>query len=84
MPPDNLQVIYKAPSELLAVSVRDLLRQNGVPVWMRSYQISGYGGIGQMLYPYWGELLVEELDLERAQEIVDAFFHGEPTDEDAG
>jgi hypothetical protein len=69
-----LKVVYKAPSELLAYSIRDLLRQNGVPVWLRTFQVSAYGGIGQMLYPNWGELLVEELDFERAGELIAGFF----------
>lgn len=69
-----LHVVYKAPNELLARSVLALLTQSGVPAFLRSYQISAHANLGSMLYPNWGEILVEEIDLERAGELIAGFF----------
>jgi hypothetical protein len=70
-------VVYKAPDELSARSVLALLQQAGVPAVLRSFQISAYANLGSMLFPNWGEILVDELDFGRAAEQIDGFF-GEP------
>jgi hypothetical protein len=67
----------------MALAIRDLLRQSGVPVWLRSsHSMPAHGNLGAVLNPDWGEILVEELDYERALEIVTGFLEGEVIDED--
>jgi len=67
-------VVYKAPDELAARSVLALLQQAGVPAVLRSFQISAYANLGSMLFPNWGEILVDELDFRRAAEQIDGFY----------
>jgi hypothetical protein len=66
--------LYRAPDELLANSVRDLLEQNDIPAAVHSFQIPAYDGIARMMRPFWGEVLVEEADRDRAQELLDGFL----------
>ncbi len=58
----------------MAQSIKDLLEQNGIPAMMHSFQIPAYDGIAQVMRPSWGEVLVEEEDLERAKELVEGFL----------
>ena len=69
-----LVTVYRAPDELMANTIKDLLDQNGVPAFMRSFQIPAYDGIAQVMRPNWGEVLVEEDNLERARELVEGFL----------
>lgn len=73
-----LKPVYKAENELMANTIRDLLEQSGVPALIHSFQIPAYDGVAQMMRPVWGEVLVEEDDFGRAQEIVAGFLAGEP------
>jgi hypothetical protein len=58
----------------MANSVKDLLEQNGVPAAIHSFQIPAYDGLAMVMRPHWGEVLVEESDRERAQELLDDFL----------
>lgn len=69
-----LKVLYKAPDELMANSVRDLLEENGVAAMVRSFQIPAYDGIAKMMRPDWGQVLVDDEDWERAKELLDGFL----------
>lgn len=60
----------------MANTVRDLLEQSGIPALVRSYQVPAYDGIARVMRPVWGEVLVEEADLERAQELINGFLAG--------
>jgi len=69
-----LKVLYRSPDELMANAVRDLLEQNGIPALIRSFQIPAYDGIARMMRPDWGQVLVEDADLDRATELLDGFL----------
>ncbi|MFO7638474.1 MAG: DUF2007 domain-containing protein [bacterium] len=83
----SLSTAYRAPDELMANAIKDLLEQNGVPAVIRSFQIPAYDGIAQVMRPSWGDVLVEESNLERARELIDGFLDsdgapGEPPETD--
>ncbi|HTW92794.1 MAG TPA: DUF2007 domain-containing protein [bacterium] len=69
-----LKAIYKPENELMANSVRDLFEENGIPAMIRSFQMPAYDGLARVMRPVWGEVLVEEEDMARAREILDAFL----------
>lgn len=69
-----LKAVYRAPDELMANSVRDLFEQGGIPAAVHSFQIPAYDGIARMMRPHWGEVLVEEADVERARELLEEFL----------
>ncbi|MEO0019811.1 MAG: DUF2007 domain-containing protein [candidate division WOR-3 bacterium] len=72
-----LKPVYKAENELMANTIRDLLEQSGIPALIHSFQIPAYDGVAQMMRPAWGEVLVQEDDFERAQEVIQGFLAGE-------
>ena len=69
-----LKAIYKPNDELMANSVRDLFEENGIPAMIRSFQIPAYDGLARVMRPVWGEVLVEEENMARARELLDAFL----------
>jgi len=81
----SLVTLYRAPDELMANAVKDLLEQEGIPAAVRSFQIPAYDGIAKMMRPHWGEVLVEESNQERAKELLEGFLAGgsepDPNDE---
>lgn len=77
-----LAVAYRPADEFMAQSIKDLLEQNGIHAMVHSFQIPAYDGIAQMMRPSWGEILVDERDLERARELVEGFLSANrPEDE---
>jgi len=68
----GLVVVYEAADEFSALSVRDLLQQNGVPAMIRSEEVSAFGG-AITGFNCWGEVLANEEDLEKALELIGGF-----------
>jgi hypothetical protein len=63
--------LYPTPDELMALSVRDLLLQNGIgALYRRDDALAGL----QVMTIQFGEILVEEADLERAEELLGGFL----------
>jgi hypothetical protein len=69
-----LKAVYRPEDELMANAIRDLLEQSGVPAMVRSFQIPAYDGLARVMRPVWGEVLVEEADVEKAKELVEGFL----------
>ncbi|MEO0074042.1 MAG: DUF2007 domain-containing protein [candidate division WOR-3 bacterium] len=69
-----LRVLYRPDSEFMANTIRDLLEQEGIAALIHSFQIPAYDGVAMVMRPVWGEVLVQEEDYERAQEIVRGFL----------
>lgn len=68
----GLVVVYEAVDELSALSVRDLLLQNSIPAVIRSEEVSAFGGaVGG--FNCWGEVLVNEENIEKALELIGGF-----------
>jgi hypothetical protein len=68
------KVLFKPENELLAMSIKSLLENEGIYSILHSYQIPAYDGIAQMMRPQWGEILVAEEDYAEAKEILDIFL----------
>jgi len=68
------KVLFKPDNELLALSIKSLLENEGIYSIIRSYQIPAYDGIAQMMRPQWGEILVAEENYAEAKELLDAFL----------
>jgi len=69
-----IKAVYRPADELMANSVRDLFEENGIPAMIRSFQIPAYDGLARVMRPVWGEVLVEEEDMDRARALLDAFL----------
>ena len=70
----ELKVVYKAPNELMANTIKALLENEGIDAVVRSHQIAMYDSIAMMMKPDWGEVLVRDEDLEEAAEMVQDFL----------
>jgi len=68
-----LRSAYSAPSEFMALTVRDLLRENGIGAMLKSYEVAGFNIDMHHSGGLWGEVLVEEEDLNRALELIAGF-----------
>lgn len=67
--------VYTADDELMANSVRDLMLQNGISAMIRSFAVPGYGIATQGVFiGGWGEVMVNEEDVEQAEELLTGFF----------
>ncbi len=58
----------------MANAVRDLFEENGIPAMIRSFQLPAYDGLARVMRPVWGEVLVDEENLARAREVLEAFL----------
>jgi hypothetical protein len=69
-----LAAAYTADVEFMAQAVCDMLLQYGLGAMIRSFSVSGYNFAMPFSGGAWGEVLVEERDLERARELVGGFL----------
>jgi hypothetical protein len=70
----RLKVVYKAPNEFMANTIKALLENEGIDAVIRSHQIAMYDSIAMMMKPDWGEVLVRDEDLEEAAGLVEGFL----------
>jgi hypothetical protein len=66
--------VYRPEDEFMANTLRDLLEQNGIPAMIHSFQIPAYDGLARMMRPVWGEILVEEANMDKAKELIEGFL----------
>lgn len=69
-----MRSVYKAPDEFMAITIRSLLENEGMKVFVKSYQIAMYDNIAQMMRPWWGEIFVPDKDWGQAKSIVEDYL----------
>lgn len=69
-----MKSVYRAPDEFMAITIRSLLESEGIKVFVKSYQISMFDNVAQMMKPCWGELLVPDEEYERSKLIIDDYI----------
>jgi hypothetical protein len=69
-----MKSVYEAPDEFMAITIRSLLENEGIEVLVKSYQISMFDGIAQVMKSVWGKLLVTDEDYERASSMVNEYL----------
>lgn len=62
--------VYKAPSEFLALTIKDMLDENGIPCMIRTDQVAGYNFTPR---GYFGDILVYSEDEDKARELIGGF-----------
>lgn len=77
----SLKVVYKAPDEFMANTIKSLLENEGIDAVIKSHQIAMYDSIAMMMKPEWGQVLVRTGDYEEAKCLVEGFLS--VTEEDA-
>ena len=66
----KLVVVYKAPDEFSAITIREILKGQGISTMIRSAQIHWYDNIMQRATGVWGEILVFEEKKKEAERII--------------
>ena len=68
-----IQSVYSASNEFMALTVRDMLRENGIAAMIKRHEIAGLNVDMFSSGGAWGEVLVEDEHINRAQELIGAF-----------
>jgi uncharacterized protein GlcG (DUF336 family) len=68
---ENLVEVFRAESEVEAISVRAILEAEGIPAAVRSFQIPAMGTIAMSFRKAWGSVMVLESDADRARDLLD-------------
>jgi hypothetical protein len=77
MSDEDLVVVFRAPSEVVADIVKGLLDGEGIPVLMKSRQVPMYDGALVMGEGYWGDIAVPREHADRARAIIEAYEQSE-------
>lgn len=70
----KLKVVYKAPDEFMANTIKSLLENEGIDAVIKSHQIAMYDSIAMMMKPEWGQVLVRIENYEEAKCLVEGFL----------
>lgn len=66
--------IFKATTETEAYMVKGLLENEGINVFLKSWQVPFYDSVINAAEGVWGELCVLESDVDKAKEILEGFL----------
>jgi hypothetical protein len=80
----RLRIVYKAPNEFMANTIKSLLENEGIDAVIRSHQIAMYDSIAMMMKPEWGHVLVRGENFEEASGLVEGFLSIGPGEEQEG
>ena len=68
----NWEVVHQVPNEVVGNIIKSVLESAGFDALLRSHEVVAHGGLSPK--PQWGDILVRSDDLERAEEIVNAYI----------
>jgi hypothetical protein len=68
------RAVYKAPDELSAITLRQLLESEGIRSWIQTIQVPWVDGIMKMVEGYWGKVMVFEDQEDEARHVIDAYL----------
>ena len=67
-------MVYKAPDEFSAITIREILKGQGISATIRSTQIPWYDNVMQRATRVWGEILVPEERKRGAERIIKEYL----------
>jgi hypothetical protein len=67
---EDLVVVFRAPDEVVAGLVKGLLEGEGISVVLESKQVAWMDGLFKMGEGYWGDVVVQAADADRASELI--------------
>lgn len=70
----KLVVVYKAPDEFSAITIKETLEGQGISAMIRSVQIPWYDNVMQRATGVWGEILVAEERRKEAERIIKEYL----------
>ncbi len=69
-----LRRVYLAPDEFTAITIREMLKGKNIPVMIRRFETTWLDGLPKVMKGGWGEVLVHEEDVEKAEEYINEFL----------
>ncbi len=70
----NYVSVYKAPNEFMAKTIESLLKEHGIQVLMRSFQVPHLDSLVTYIKGDWGEILVREEEKAEALDCIEGFL----------
>ncbi len=77
-----LKRVFLAPDEFTAITIRAMLKGKNIESVINRFETTWLDGLPKIMKGSWGEVLVDEKDLEKAQEYIDEFLKEEGQDID--
>ncbi len=71
-----LKRVYIAPDEFLAITLREMLKSRKIYAEIRRFETSWLDGLPKVMKGGWGEVLVDEKDVQEAETLIHEFLHG--------
>lgn len=69
-----LKCVYLAPDEFTAITLREMLKSQNIKAMIQRFETSWLDGLPKMMRGGWGEVLVNEEDIEKAEEYIKEFL----------
>lgn len=66
--------VYLAPDEFTAITLREMLKSQNIKAMIQRFETSWLDGLPKMMKGGWGEVLVYEEDIEKAEEYIKEFL----------
>lgn len=69
-----LKRVYMAPDEFTAITLREILKSADIDAMIRRFETTWLDGLPKVMKGGWGEVLVNEQDLEKAGKLIADFL----------
>lgn len=73
-----LKSAYLAPDEFTAITLREMLKGIGINAMIQRFETTWLDGLPKIMKGGWGEVLVDEQDLEDAEKYIGEFLQDFP------
>lgn len=70
---EDLVVVYRAPDEFIACTIKGLLVGENIPVVLESKQVAWLDGVLKMGAGYWGDVVVPRQYAEQAAKLIEEY-----------
>ena len=73
-----LKSAYLAPDEFTAITLREMLKGKGIIAMIQRFETTWLDGLPKIMKGGWGEVLVDEQNLEDAEKYIEEFLQDFP------
>ncbi|MGB3340908.1 MAG: hypothetical protein WBB37_05455 [bacterium] len=73
-----LKSAYLAPDEFTAITLREMLKGQDIPAVIKRFETTWLDGLPKIMRGGWGEVLVDEHNLEDARKHIEEFLQDIP------
>ncbi|MGB9721036.1 MAG: hypothetical protein ACPL28_06140 [bacterium] len=77
-----LKRAYLAQDEFTAITIKEMLKGHNIEALVRRFETTWLDGLPKMMEGAWGEVVVDENDLDQANEYIKEFLSHPASDID--